>query len=473
MTVAALAKMLSPKTEIIYINTPKAAETDLFYGSVTSPMIEDIFLKLGLNEHNVLPSTLTSFSLGTAYSNWGAAKRSWTQSFHKPLPLFAGVQFQHYLTRLRLSGHETTDLSDYIMSVQAAEKGRFAHPPSQRKTPLADLDYGYHFEPIDLGRRFLETVKPSRIKHYQNEITSVRREDMKLSSVALDTGEIITADFFIDTTSSNSLLTDQVSSSWLNPRPLSALKTMTSTKNMDGVCRKLTATKFGWHSETPLQGETHRLALFHPDTAEEVKQALPIFDGNPVTVTAGCRAAPWIGNYLAIGHAAAILEPLTPAPIMLLQKDIERLLELIPVSTDMTVENREYNRRFRADYTHSSLFHQTFFRHVNDKSLAYWQDTSALPLNPLLTDKITQFESRGVIVQYDYEPFSSEDWTMLHMGLGHLPRRYDMLADRAPEEQIRKRLENMRQAIALMANKLPPHQTYMTNMLKYLKENHD
>ena len=41
---------------------------------------------------------------------------------------------------------------------------------------------------------------------------------------------------------------------------------------------------------------------------------------------------------------------------MLLQKDIERMLELIPISHDMKIEGKEYNRRFTEDYIHASTF---------------------------------------------------------------------------------------------------------------------
>ena len=37
-----------------------------------------------------------------------------------------------------------------------------------------------------------------------------------------------------------------------------------------------------------------------------------------------------------------------------------------------------------------------------------------------LKRKITQFESRGVILQYDLEPFNNEDWTQIHLGMGRM-----------------------------------------------------
>jgi len=89
-----------------------------------------------------------------------------------------------------------------------------------------------------------------------------------------------------------------------------------------------------------------------------------------------------------------------------------------------------------------------------------------------LANKITQFQNRGTIVQYDLEPFGKEDWIQQHFGMGRLPQRYDPLADRANETQIVQTFEQIRAANKALAQKMPPHHIYMKKLLEYFRKKH-
>ena len=157
---------------------------------------------------------------------------------------------------------------------------------------------------------------------------------------------------------------------------------------------------------------------------------------------------------------------------MLLQRDIERLLELIPVTQNMRVERREYNRRFEDDFNHAMLFQRALFERRRPPNTSYFTAARNEPVCEKLRVKLTQFESRGIFVQYDNEIFNEQDWTMLHYGMGRTPARYDPLADRIPEAQIEKIFFQMQTAIKQMAERMPSHEAYMSRLLAYLKENH-
>jgi len=220
------------------------------------------------------------------------------------------------------------------------------------------------------------------------------------------------------------------------------------------------------------------------DPASEAA-ALAALGGSPAASTdieIKRQDAPWQGNCAAIGQSAAVIEPLTPAPLMMLQADISRLLELIPVSQEMAIERREYNRRFQDDHSHAALFEAAFFAQDDDAGESaqpqhaspYWRAAkiyhARADAGGKLSAKLTQFKSRGALVSFDCEPFSAEDWVMLHFGLGHVPARYDPLADRMPNAQIEATLGRMKTAVSQMAEKMPPHHVYMTGLLRYLRE---
>ncbi|GGX57128.1 tryptophan halogenase [Litorimonas cladophorae] len=471
MCVAKLVQDLPQNIEVVFVESPTPSGEDIFYGTVTSPSSYDFLLNIGITEPVLLPQTNTAFSLGTRYVNWGAERRNWTQSFHRPLPIFNGVPFHHYLTRLRNASPEMSDLDAHIISVQAANKGVFAHPPEGQKTPLADMEYGYQFMPSAWRDLLSETLKQTRVSRVSADVVSVERDGNQIKSVTLSDGKLITAEFFVDCLGPTSKL-KHADAKYPSNRHLMAVSSVTPSTNLGDVCRSLTAKHYGWKSETPLQTGLHRLTIYEPDSEPAALADHAGFDGPPVKMPIGFVDTPWAGNCLTLGLGASALEPLTPAPMMLLQRDLDRLVELIPVSADMKVEAREYNRRFTDDYSHAALFHAAFFTSQPLEDSAYHQAAAAHPLPDKLLAKIEQFKTRGVMVQYDYEPFSQEDWTQLHIGMGRVPSRYDPLADRVSEGQLKNKLQQMSGAIDMVTSKMPPHHIYMSGLLRYLKEKH-
>lgn len=464
---AALANSLPDTIKLILIDMPGSDETDIFYGTVTSPTTYDFLLSIGITEPELLPNTKTTFSLGTRFSNWGKNKRSWIQSFHKPLPLFDGVNFHHYLTRLRNINPESYELEPYIMSAQAAYKNVFAHPSQDKATPLSNVEYGYHFLPKE-WREFLNIkITHSRVKKMSGDIKKVQRENNRISLISLSDGKTIEADLFIDCSGLNPKLGK---SNIQSKRRLKALESFKPQDKILSSARFLESTDYGWRAETAFQDRLHSLSIFDPSSEEDALSACDEVGEQPIEAPMGYVEKPWQGNCLSLGHKAAILEPLTPAPIMLLQRDIERLIELIPHSKDMTVEAQEYNRRFSEDYLHASLFQRGLFEDESRKKNAYSNAATADIAHPKLVTKITQFHSRGANVQYDLEPFGIEDWTQQHFGMGRLPSRYDPLADRADEHQITQTLQQMRTAHQGLIQKMPPHHIYMKKLLEYFRK---
>lgn len=467
MCAIALSRTLPSNIAVTLIETPHTDKTDIFFGTVTSPTSYKFLLNSGITEPKLFPSTNTAFSLGTRYIDWGEQRQSWTQSFHLPLPLFSGVELHHYLSRQHGYPKEHYSLEPYIISVQLAKKGAFAHSPEDRKTPLMHMDYGYQFLPQQWSHLFADKIDPNRVTRIGGSIKTVIRGSDNIHSVTLNDGSVVEADFFIDCLGIDSPLLP-TSGAPARGRRLRAVTTFRAQEKLGAPHRTLTAKDYGWCADTPLQGGQQRMTVYDPaDETSALKDHGPPNSG-PVEVEISQLDSPWNGNCLTLGHGAAIVEPLTPAPMLLLQRDIDRLTELIPVSTNMVVEQREYNRRFTDDYNHAELF-QSALLTVKTPDTSYWSAARRGPISDKLANKVTQFESRGICVQYDYEPFNKQDWAMLHFGLGRRPDRYDPLADRIPNVQMAQTLDRISNSIAMMSKKVPQHHAYMAGLLKYLK----
>jgi len=127
-------------------------------------------------------------------------------SFHQPLPVFEGVGFHHYLMRIRDMAPEASDLEAYIMSVHAARKGVFAHPPEDKKTPLSSLEYGYHLSPEEWRLLLSRKINMSDINRVSANVEKVDRKNEKIQSITLTNGDVIKADLFVDCTGQNSVI---------------------------------------------------------------------------------------------------------------------------------------------------------------------------------------------------------------------------------------------------------------------------
>jgi tryptophan halogenase len=191
--------------------------------------------------------------------------------------------------------------------------------------------------------------------------------------------------------------------------------------------------------------------------------------GHTTPIALSHSAKAWAENCVAIGHAASVIEPLTPAPVMLLQRDIERLLSLIPISLNMSVEAQQYNRAYALDYQHAEIFNAAFLVMENTPDNDYWIRDMTPDIISKLDRKLAQFLSRGALVSYDLEPFNSEDWSILHYGMQRQPKRRDVFAAQQDKSRIGTQLNGLQKSISDTVRKMPPHHIYMDKLVSYLK----
>lgn len=456
-TVAACATQLGAGARIIHVSSDGHAAGDLFYGDVTSPTAYDFFRMIGLDERTLVTESQTSFSYGTRYDAWPGVAGSWVQSYHLPLPVLSGVSMQHVLTA------RAEALGPYLISTQAALRGVFAHPPSDPRSPLSRAEYGYHVSVADLTRLLATFNARQSIDHVHGDVAELDVSDGNITSLRLNGGGRVTADLYIDCTGTARRLVSDVGPTFGATRKLVGKQSYQPSGQIDGSSRVVVADVHGWQSRTPLQRGVQTLTIRSATERSSVGD-------DEVVAELGCLDAAWKGNCVAIGQAACVMEPLTPAPMILLQRDIERLLDLVPVAANSTVEAREFNRRYADDVAHISAFQRTLFETGNLPGTAYWAEAIAEPLGQKLARKLTQFRSRGVFVRYDLEPFNEEDWTILFSGMGCRPERYDRRYDALDQAETDRQLLGLKQAISQLVAKMPPHDVYMTNLKRYLEK---
>jgi tryptophan halogenase len=352
----------------------------------------------------------------------------------------------------------------------AAQKGAFAHPPEDQRHALSRAEYGYHIDPLGLGRFFERMVPQDRVDIVEGQIADIVVRDGEIERVRLSDGRELVADLYVDGSGAGAVFLASLGVAFKAERRLGAHMQYKPSSGAEGVVRTLTGYDFGWVSDTPLQSRVVSLTVFDPQTRDQAT-SIGVPEGTiAAEVPIGRHQVAWAGNCVAIGQAAGVVEPLTAAPVVLLMRDIDRLLSLFPNTRDMRVESREFNRQYGEDYRHAGLFHRAFFEGLAFPDTAYWRVARAQPIDERLSAKLVQFESRGLYVAYDLEPFTQEDWLILSYGMGRRPGRYDRIADRADGDRVRHFLSGMRQDIERCVSAMPSHTDYMRNFMRYLSQ---
>ena len=451
LTALSLANGL-PNTHVIhYVRSGDLSQVDALYGSVTAPTAYDFLRTAGLDEPTLFMRSRTAFCFGTRYQDWPGGL-SWMQGYAQPFQNIAGVPLVHHLTR------GDAALEPILVSAQAALNGRFAHPPEDANVPLSRAEYGYQFSVADWTELLQSALAQSRVVQHQAGFDRFISRDDGSTAIKLASGEVLEGNLFVDCSGNRRALMSGEDASYSRLRSLYMARDVTASSELGWPYRSVRAERDGWTSQTHLQGAVETLRV----SAEELE--------NSAKVDIGYLDKAWSGNCVAIGHAACVLEPLTPAPMILLQRDIERLLELIPVSGDFQTERREFNRRYRDDVEHASMFQEAFYALDHLPETPFWQAAAHLEQSPKLARKLAQFENRGVLVRYDLEPFNDEDWTILHFGVGRRPRQYDLQVEQMSAEDSLSQIAHLKQSIAQMVPRMPPHHLYVANMKKYFEK---
>lgn len=453
MTVLALAKALPRSIKLIWVKPQTCCLGEELFGGLSSPEAYQFNLQLGVTEPELILNTDTTFSFGTHFSQWGNNKRSWVQSFHLPFVANAGVELQHFMTRHKLP------LGDFLISTQAALQGTFAHPPEDKpQSPLSRAEYGYHFDPAQWSAMFFSKIERSRVTLYEQNIVAVPHQQDHIEAVQLEDGTNLQADLYIDCSGLSRQLLASFNQDFTPQRAVHVSHQTEPCSTTGPACRTVTGHEDGWQSVTPLRNKNQRISLLETSTNSATVSELHAYQ----TVQLGYYRQAWQGNCVGIGHSAYALEPVTPAPYILLKKDIERLLELIPISANSQIERQEYNRRFYSDVTHAELFHRALYAQQRDVGYASCEK---------LQRKLSQYAHRGVLVSYDFEPFNQQDWAILHAGLNRMPQHFDRMAEQLDFNTMQANLESLRSGIARLASTMPPHHIYLEKLSTYLRDN--
>jgi tryptophan halogenase len=471
MTAAALSRLLRPGE--VSITLVESDEIGIIgVGEATIPDMLQFNLFLGIPEAELMQATQATFKLGIEFVDWA---RKGTNYFH-PFGFHGvdidGIDFHQYWLHCRANGH-AHPIGDYCQTEVVARKGRFAFPDMKVPgAPASYLRYAYHFD-ASLYAAFLRRYAEKRgVTRVEGKVLEVSRapESGHLTSVRLESGRVVSGEFFFDCTGFRSLLLGQsLEAPWVDWRHwLPCDRALAVACEHDGPPRpytRSTARVAGWQWKIPTQKRTGNGHIFCSDFMSEDEASALLLDGldgrnlgSPrlIRFATGHRRKFWEKNCVAIGLSAGFLEPLESTSLYLIRQGISRFIALFPDKTLPEVYSDEYNRWMTRDFEQvRDLLCLHYF--ATQREEPFWRHCRNMAIPESLQRRMALFSEGGRFLRNEGELFPSASWVAVMLGQGVVPRTVDPVVAGLPVAEVEAKLALLRKAMNDYADSTPSH----------------
>ena len=445
-------------------------------GEATIPQIRNVNTFLGIDEDVMLKATGGTFKLGIEFNDWVRPEHSYMHAFGEVgLPLGL-LPFQHYWLRSR-AATDAPELWAYSLNARAAKNHRMDRLERVGKTPIGGIRYAFHLDASLYGRMLRTYAEQRGVRRTEGTIVDVKLggENGFIEAVALESGERIEGDLFVDCSGFRGLLIEGALKAgfedWRCWLPCDrALAVPSAPASPMRPYTQANARPAGWQWRIPLQhrtGNGHVYCSEHMSEDEAASILLGSLDGEalgeprPIRFAAGVRRRFWSRNCVAIGLSAGFVEPLESTAIHLIQSGVSRLVALFPNGGFDPAVIEEYNRKVRQEYEQVRDFLVLHYRATERRDTPFWVRCAALPAPEGLQRKLDLFRATGQILREGDELFTEQSWLQVMVGQGILPRRHHPAADALPPAGLEEFLGTIRQLIGTAVDRMPTHERFI------------
>ncbi len=472
LAAALLARVLRGSREIVVIETGDADTPQREFA--TLPPLTGLHTILGIDENDMLSKTDGTFRLATKFRDWSRIGSEYLHPLGETGANLNSIAFRHTWLKLRQSGLSAR-YSDFNLCAVAAQAGKFTRPSTDKRSVLSTLEYAYHLDASLYTAYLREYACKQGARSEQGKIAGVTRNSASglVEAILLEDGRRFEADLFLDCTGSKAQIigADAGFEDWSTWLPCDrAIALSTAGGDISLPCAQSVAHDAGWRWRIPLQNRVGHGFVYASQFMSD-DDALSTFlsavgsdaSGEPLSwkFAGGRRKDIWSGNVVALGAAAAMLEPLENLDVHIAQIGIARLLALFPDGSFAHGEREEYNRLMASELDRIRDFLILHYHATARSDSPFWNHCRDMPVPETLAHKIRQFQSRGRVVLYDEETFSEDSWASVFLGQDVMPRRYDPLADNFDTEQLKTQLQRIRSTVRQGADSMPTHADFI------------
>lgn len=430
-------------------------------GEATIPPVFEFLQNCGIDEVDFIRKCQATFKLAIRFKDWLHVGHDYWHPFGSFGMTINQRPFYHYWWKNRAAGFGET-LADFCPSIALAEDHKFAFPPPDGSFPGGGVAFALHFD-AGLVAAYLRThAEKAGVIRLDRKI---RRADVgadgHIAALVSEDDERITADLYIDCSGFRGLLIEQALKAgyndWSHWLPCDRAVAMPSAP-VPGRTPYTTATarEAGWHWRIPLQnrvgnGYVYSSRFTDDDTAAEVLagslDAVALAEPRFLRFVAGHRKRAWVGNCIAVGLSGGFLEPLESTSIHLIHTGLNRLLDYFPDTGFDPALAAAYNRETEAEYRHILDFLLLHYYPNQRVGEPFWDYIRGVDLPASLEEKVDLIRQCGRIVSRRRELFADISWFFVAHGMGIDAAHYDPLVDIAPFDEVRRIIDQMRDAM--------------------------
>ncbi|WP_394494393.1 tryptophan halogenase family protein [Shewanella sp. ENK2] len=473
MAAAALTKLLGKHLEVVLVESDQIGTVGV--GEATIPTLHIFHRLLGIKEQDVMAATNATFKLGIAFENWHDVGKDYIHSFG-----FLGKDcwacgFQHFWLKGQQRGI-VSQIGDYCTEHLAAREGRFAVLPNQ------DYNHAYHMD-ATLYAKFLRGIAEQHgITRIEGKIKEVLQHDDtgNIRGLALESGDVIEGDLFLDCTGFRALLIEQTLNTgfddWSHWLPCdSAIAVQTKTTEKPIPYTRSIARESGWQWRIPLQSRTGNGLVFCSKymSDEEAKATLmdniegePLTDPRVIKFRTGSRRKTWHKNCVAIGLSSGFLEPLESTSIHLIQRGIVRLLQMFPSQGLVEEDINEFNEQTRTETENIRDFIVLHYKVTDRADSRFWRYCKNMSVPASLQHRIDMFDASGKVYKHGNELFGESSWIQVMMGQGLAPKQYHPIVDMMEDDELENFLASIKAKAKQKVANLPDHYDFVQHYCK-------
>jgi tryptophan 7-halogenase len=428
---------------------------------------------IALDEDRIVADNGAAFTFGIALSGWSQRQATYFHPFGSIGAALGPLSFHHLVTRLRREGIPMR-LANFSLPALAAQAGRFARPDGNPRSVLSTCRYGLHLDYAALRGDLRRAAEAAGIAQEPAPFSKVEHAaDGSIAAVATGDGRRIEGDLFIDCTGVAARLIGSEWQDWSPWLPCNRVLAATVEQLQPPLPYSHSeAQPAGWIRHLPTQGRIALTAHYSADVSND-EQALAWLraagnDGDVEVRAAilrfGRRRQAWHRNCVALGSAAAMIDPVGVTNLQLLRSAIGRLMQLLPGDPRGTAEAAEFNRLTGMQLDHARDFAMLHYKLNGRNGEPFWDACRSMDVPSTLEYKMRLYEGRGRIALYDEEPLEDVSWMNLYDEHGVLPRRYSPIADGFSVADLKAHADRARTIMIDELGRMPRHGDYLARV---------
>ncbi len=478
MTAAVLSRLLT-KVKVRLIESDEIGAIGV--GEATIPHIRNYMALAGVDQLRMIRASKATFKLGIQFVDWGAPGEAYVHGFGRIGRDMLWLHTHQLWLAAKERGIDVDHFDNYAINCRAALKNRFRFQDSRlANTPLADLDFAYHFD-ASLFAAFLRGECEKRgVERIEGRIVDVATDSETgfVRSVELQDGRSIGGELFVDCSGMRALLIEGAQgvgyedwSQWLLCNRALAVPSE-SVAPLTPYTRS-TAKKAGWQWRIPLQHRIGNGLVYSADLISDDEAAATLLAGldspsladpRPVRFLPGRRREAWRRNVVAIGLSSGFLEPLESTSIHLIQTAVHRLVALFPAQGFNKADIDEFNLQTKLEYEDIRDFIIAHYKITRRRGDPFWDHVREMGVPDSLSRKIALFQSSGRFFGHSkLELFAEESWVQVLLGQG-LIARPDPVARFVSDADLAEYLSDIAVTIDAAAAQMPDHADFISRL---------